>query len=736
LIQENDVNAPARMSKVELEGFAIDLRSAASTVKRQLRVILGVAAAIVLLTTFVVFTITPRYTASVQILLDPRKQNIIGSDALIGEVPFDQASVDNQVGLIQSPALLARVVASEDLVEDVEFGRNAPRSFLAGLRSLFSTRPEASDNPDNAKDRSGSISDYTWASITALQAQLSVDRVGRTYILAIHVRSLRPEKAARLANAVANAYIVDQLEARFEAAQQTSEWLSGRLERLRTELRQSEAAVARFRTEHNLGAEATGVVSEAQLADLSSRLAAARAETAEKKAKFDQAQRILQEGGNPQSLPDVGGSSIMQNLKVQQADISRREADLIARYSDRHPAVVNVRSERGDLERQIRTEVNRVVANLKNDYDVAKSRQESLEKSAGVITGGGAIDNGVAVQLHELERIAAANKSLYESFLSKFKLSEEEATLKSRQVRIIAPATIPRSPSFPLKSLFIGLSLVFGLGAGTGTGFLLEALRKGFSTPEQIEELLTVPVLASVPLLLEKDLVSDGKKISPSQYMITKPLSHFGETIRSMRAGIQMSDVDQPPKIIQVSSSVAGEGKSTIAIALAQSAAASCDRVLLVDCDLRLPAVSKTFKLEKSTGLVDLLTGSQEPSIIRDRTTGIYVIGAGSSTQNPPDLFSSSRMRALVERLATSYEFIVFDSPPVGPVVDAVVLSRLVDKLVLIVNWNETPREIVVRTVKQFPEKKKLAGIVLNRIDARQSYGGYYNQYYSKYYRS
>jgi exopolysaccharide transport family protein len=719
---------------METDGFAVDLRSVASTIKLQSRVILSVSAAIVLLTIFIVFTITPRYTATVQILLDPHKQNVIGPEALIGELPFDQTSVENQVGLIQSPALLARVVANENLVLDAEFGRNAPRSFLTGLRSLFSASPEAAENPDNAKGRSGSISDDARASIAALQAQLSVDRVGRTYILAIHLTSLTPEKSARLADAIANAYIVDQLEARFEAARQTSEWLSGRLERLRSELRQSEAAVARFRTEHNLGAEATAAVSEAQLAEVNNRLAAARAETAEKKAKFDQAQRILQEGGNLQSLPDVGRSTIMQNLKAQQADISRREADLVARYSDHHPAVINVRSERQDNERQIRAEINRIVVNLQNDYDVAKSRQESLEKSAGVSARGGGIDNAVAIQLRELERVAAANKSLYESFLSKFKLSEEEANLKIREARIIAPATLPDSPSYPRKLLIIGWALVFGFGAGTGTGFLLEALRKGFTTPEEIEESTGLPVLASVPLLSEKDLIVDGTKITPRQYLPAKPLSHFGEAIRSMRAGIQMSDVDRPPKLIQVSSSVAGEGKSTLAIALAQSAATAYERVLLVDCDLRLPSTSRTFKLEKSPGLVDLLTASREPSIVRDPKSGINVIGAGSFTQNPPDLLSSERMRALIERLAVSYDFIVLDSPPIGPVIDAVVLSRLVDKLVLVVSWNETPREMIFRTVKQLAEPRKICGIVLNQIDAKQSYGGYYNKYYSKYY--
>ena len=215
-----------------------------------------------------------------------------------------------------------------------------------------------------------------------------------------------------MANAIANAYIVDQLEARYESARRASDWLGERLEKLREELRNSEAAVARFRAENNLGAAVTGAVSEAQMGDLNGRLAAARAETAEKRAKFEQSQRILSEGGNLQSLPGMGQSSVMTTLKNQQVDISRREADLIARYGDRHPSLVNVRAERQDVERQLRIEMARTIVSMKNEYDVAISRQQALEASMGVVASNGGTDNAIAVRLRELERVAAASKTL------------------------------------------------------------------------------------------------------------------------------------------------------------------------------------------------------------------------------------------------------------------------------------------------------------------------------------
>jgi exopolysaccharide transport family protein len=714
-----------------------DLRSIWFVLLRRSRVILGIAASVLLLSVFVVFAITPRYTSTAQILLDPRKSNIIGGE-MIADAPSDLTAIDNQMALLQSRAFLAWVAEREKLLSDEEFGGVPQKSVLAQIRSVFSSAPGEgnAEAPVGSELRRAEL----FRSAGRLASAVTVERIGRTYILAIGVTSRSPEKAVRLANAIANAYIVDQLEARFESARRATEWLGDRLERLRNELRDSETAVIRFRAENNLGAVATGAVSESQAADINLRLVMARSETSEKKVRLDQAQRIIAEGGNQQAIPDVVRSPIMPGLKTQLGQISQREADLIARYGDRHPSIVNVRAEKQDVERQIRVETNRVLANLKNDYDIAKSRQDALEKSLGVLTGSNGIDNAIALKLRELERTAAANKALYESFLSRFKLSEEQANLEIKEVRIISPAAAPSGPSFPRRGLIVSLALAFGLAAGVGTAFLLEALSRGFTTPGEVEDMLELPTLASVPLLTNDDLDVDGRRLSPPAYLLRKPLSRFSEAIRSLRAGIQMSDVDAPPKVVQMTSVVAGEGKTTVAIAFAQSAATSSPRVLLIDCDLRRPAVTKLFKLEKRPGLVDLLMGTAtgDRAIVRDTSSGIYVIGAGSSTQNPPDLLSSVRMQGLLLQLRDAYDCIVLDSPPVGPVVDAVVLAQAVDKAIFVIAWNETPRDMVAHAIKQLQGGKKVAGIVLNRVDTKQStrYGGYYySKYYEKYYK-
>ena len=345
-------------------------------------------------------------------------------------------------------------------------------------------------------------------------------------------------------------------------------------------------------------------------------------------------------------------SGVIGGLRSVQADISRRcvKQTFVAKYGERHPAVVNVRAERQDNERQIKAEVSRIITNLRNDYDVAKTREVSLEQSLGV-GGQGGTNNAVALRLGELERTVNTNKALYESFLSRAKISDEQANLEVRQARIIAAATVPSSSSNASIFRFASVGLFLGLFGGVGAAFLIETVRRGFSTPQEVERILEIPALASVPLLNDNDLRENGNLTSPLMFLVKKPLSRFGEEIRTLRAGIQMSDVDNPPKLIQVTSVVPGEGKTTIAMAMAQSAGTNFPKVLFIDCDLRRPAATKIFGLAKKPGLVDLLVGSVavDSAVFQATGTSFYIIGAGTSTQNPPDLLSSARMEALLQ---------------------------------------------------------------------------------------
>jgi capsular exopolysaccharide synthesis family protein len=243
-------------------------------------------------------------------------------------------------------------------------------------------------------------------------------------------------------------------------------------------------------------------------------------------------------------------------------------------------------------------------------------------------------------------------------------------------------------------------------------------LNAGFTTPRQIEELLDVPLLTSVNRMDQRDLTVHGKAMPIPLLPTIQPLSRYSESLRALRSGIAMTDVDNPPKVVQLSSTLPGEGKSTVAMSLAVSAAASGLKVLFIDADLRHPSASNFFGLDKEQGLVDLLLGREiaHDVVHYNNEAKLWVLSAGSKTQTPTYLLASDRMKSIVAGMRSSFDFVVIDSPAVRAVVDSVVLAQLADKVVYIVRWDSTPRELIQHTMQEIPGHKKVAGVVFNQV--------------------
>jgi polysaccharide biosynthesis transport protein len=704
-----------------------DLRQYLNFVWRHWMFLASVTALALLIAVINLARTTPLYTATAQVLLErPAK-----APTDTGPTDYysfgDSSFIENQLAIIRSEPLLRRVVVKERLAE-----------LRSTAKEPQSTDP-SKESPASAEDQS--ILD----AINGLRGALAVSRSGRAQVLSISITSTDPAKAAQLANAVANAYVVNQLDARFESAKQASGWLSDRLVELRQQLRDSEEAVAKFRNEHGLVRSGpTIALNDQQLAELNSKLIAARTDATEKKTRVDFLADVA--GGKktldslPETLQSKGQSDVIGTLRAKLADASQRQADLLARYSNRHPAVVNVEAEKRDIERSIGAESQRLMQAVNGEYALAKARLAATEQAMREATGQGGLNYEDSVRLRELERTAAVNKSLFEDFLQKAKITDEQSTFRAREARVITPAQTG-GKSFPNTNRVLLTALFVGLGLGIGGAFAMEKLSAGFTTPGQIEKAIGVPVLASVRRMEKAKLLGkQGEAVPLVFYQIHHPLSPFSEAIRTLRSGIHMSDVDRPPKVIHVTSSRPGEGKTTIAISLAISAASAGLKVALVDADLRHPSASRFFKLEQEKGLVDLLIGATpfEKVLRFQNDLKLTVIPAGSKTLNPTDVLGSERMKLLVSHLGETFDYVVLDTPPVGPVIDPVIVANLADKTIFVVQWASTPRELVETSLRQVSTHKRVAGIVLNSVnqDRARKYGGeyYYGKNYEKYY--
>src|SRR5690606_3279461 len=314
-------------------------------------------------------------------------------------------------------------------------------------------------------------------------------------------------------------------------------------------------------------------------------------------------------------------------------------ANLSSRYGPRHPEVVNAEAQRRDIEGQIGAEISRILGSLENTVSVSETRVASLEQSLRDIRGETGESGQAAVQLRELEREAAANRAVYESFLNRFKETSQQQDLQVPDSRVISTATAPTSPSHPRKVPSLTLALVLSAMLGVGLAFLLEYLDNGMTTARDVEETLSLPHLASIPLVLAGK-GSGGKPLKPHDYLMQKPLSVFSEALRSLRSALQLSNVDNPPKVILFTSALPSEGKTTTSVSFARAAAVSGLRVVIVDCDLRHPSVHKTFGLPTpQLGLVELLAERLDPQavMLQDDKTGLKILPVATGSANPPD---------------------------------------------------------------------------------------------------
>lgn len=662
----------------------------------------------------------PLYTASTQVLLEEEKKPP-GLESVAGDGRFGDYYIANQLIIIRSDSLLRRVVIKE--------------------RPVFASNVQKAQNTATLQGGSTSA-DEQWigSGISRLRGALAVSRSGNAQVLNISITWDDAVRAAMLANAVADAYVVDQLDARLEAAKRASSWLSDRIVELRKQLRDSEEAVETFRQEHGLTRSGpTVALNDQQLADLNAKLIAARTDAADKKAQVVFLADLAAGKKSLENLPDSLQSKLTGALRAKLADVSQQEADLLARYSRSHPAVVNVEAEKRDIERSIAAETQRMAETVENNYALAKARLDAIQKAMNEATGQGEINDDDQVRLRELERTAAVNKTLFEDFLQKAKITNEQTTFRTQDVRVLMPAQ-RGSQTFPDQRKILLSALLVGLGLGVGGAFAMEMLKDGFTSAREVEEALGVHVLASVPQLSKSQLIHDGKKIPVSFYQVRRPLSSFSESMRTLRSSILMSDVDQPPKVIHVTSAIPSEGKTTIAMNLATAAAFAGLKVVLVDADLRRPEVSRSFKLQQKQGLVDLLVGATtlDNVLSFDHELKLFIIPAGSESQNPTDLLGSDRMKLLVSQLKETFDYVVMDTPPVGPVFDPVIVANLVDKTIFVIKWASTPRKVVETSVQRVSTDKRVAGIVFNFVDqnrARKYDSEYsYEKQYEKYY--
>jgi exopolysaccharide transport family protein len=692
-----------------------------------------------LIATYGVLKFVPSvYKSTVEILVfDPQRQ----IDAAVQKPisPFvDAVGIDamsTEINIIKSKSVALRVARELGLDRDPEFeSHNRFAEWAEGLGFLRLGRAD-SKNAQNTGGTDEEKAKRLDEAADVLRGRLQV--WPESYIIFVSTTSQDPIKAQRLASTIANDYLAGQREARQEALQRVAAWLKGRVDDLQPRVAEAESSIEKFKAELGVRDTRSYDVSEQQIGELNKAVMAAHAEVAEKRARLEQARHVIDSKGGIQSVSELAASTELTALRQKQAELSWRAADLQNNLAERHPQVIALRAELADINKQINAEAEHILGNIKNAYDIAVRREQALEGDRQRLTG--TLGNSEThTTLQQLRRVGDADRSLYESYLSQYNEIAQRGTVQDASARIISPATLPRSPSSSHHMLFYALGGLLGLGGGFLLAFLLE-YRFGVKTGTEIEQSFGRPVLGIIPWVQQRK--SRGTVYDrPLSRMVDQPLSQFSEAVHAMRISLDLSSAT--PKVVLITSALPGEGKSTVAMLLATSSASSGKKTVLLDCDLRRQATSEAFRTNRRAGLSEFLRGTAElmDVITEDPATKTYVVPAGCMVPNAADLLMSQRMRDLIAKLRGEFDYIVMDASPLLPVVDALALSTVADKVLVIVEWGETSRATISEAFKVLrPEAHRVAGVVLNKVDVTQlqaySYrSGYHYRSVAKYF--
>lgn len=690
------------------------------------RVLIAGTTAVFLALAVVYLLLTPKqYLATAEMVIDPRKSTEYqqqGSGGLV--TPVDSAVVESQGEILKSENVAKAVIKTFDLVNDPAF--NEPSGPIGLIKSALQLVLPASAPTDYERER---------RTIEAFQDRLYVKRVGVTYVFEISFLSPDPEQAAKIANAVAEAYVSDDLEAKYSARRRAAAWMQDRIKELGKQATEAEQAVVAFKSKHNIVNTGGRLLDEQQIAEITSQLSLARAATNEAKAKLDRIGQVTSGSKLDLSVADALHNEVIVKLRDTYLDMTKREADLTSRLGRDHEAPRRLRADMQNVRASIFDELKRIGEGYRSDYQIAQARAEGLTNDLARTVERSNETNSAQVHARELESNAQSLRAVYDSFLQRYAESVQQQSFPLTETRVVTSASPPLKKSQPKSLLTLLGALIAGSCLGFGIGWMRDITDSSLRTGAQAEEAADVLHLASIPKVAGRP--------NPQEMLaevVNRPLSGFAESIRELRMIVEARRTEQNLKTIGFTSAVPGEGKSTIAANLARLMARARGRVLLIDGDLRNPSLSRALVPGATRGLLEVLLGEVDPDEVTqtDAATGLRIMPApnGRDRSDISDLLSSMTMAGLMESLKSRYDVIVIDLPPVLSVIDAKAAAGLFDGCIFVAQWGATPSEAVTEAVQGAGRlRERLIGIVLNMVDVR-SMGRHRGQGYGQYRRA
>jgi polysaccharide biosynthesis transport protein len=703
-------------------------------VARQWRVIILAIAVGILLGALYIAVSPTLYTAQTDMLIDTKRVTWTQTEMATDTRTVEDASVDSEIETTKSERVAMMVIRRLNLTADPEFvGQHGLVRRVLAL--LHVTSPPTHPEPQLTEE------ELMRRALAVVKNNLRVLRLGRSYIEQIQFTSLNRDKAAKIANAFADAYIEDQLQAKYEATRRASEWLQQRIGELRKQASDAYKAVQDYKSENGIIIGVDGkLASEIELDQLGAALAKARADTTQAKAKFDRISRVLEQRSDTGNfdipdpvVTDALSNPVITRLRQQFLDDQNKESEWSSRYGPDHTAARNLRAEMAGLQRAIWDEVSRIAESYKSELQIAKSQEEAIDKRMQEVFQNSGSARQSQVRLRELETAANSYRGIYETFLSRFTQSVQQQSFPSTEARVVTFASSPFLPSSPKIGLSLALAGVVGLGFGVLLAFAREQLNRRIHTRAQIEELLNTSCLAVLPQVKNEKGAQAFHRI-----LEAAPFSGTAEALRYIKVAVDLHPTGA--KVIGIISALPGEGKTTVATSFAAFVAKSGARTLLIDGDLRNPSMTRTLGYSNAPGLLNVVAerSDYKELVISDSKLKFDFLPASTRirTSNSSDILSSPIVKDTLKSTSAEYDYVLVDLPPVLPVVDVKAAAHLFDAFVLVVEWGATTSDEVLKAVATSPVlSERLLGVILNKADevVMRRFEGYSDRRY-KYY--
>jgi polysaccharide biosynthesis transport protein len=700
---------------------------------------------LVVFTTIAIGTLKekPVYEGKVLLEIDPEPPSVVNFKEVVslGNNSDMESYEETQYKIIESRTLAERVVKDLQLYKDPEFIRDR---YLFGLID-GSVPPLPSNIDQGPPDPSAQIFRNAVAYFTNA---VDVEPVRRSNLLDLTFECDNPQEAARIANKLADDYILYNLDLKFNDTVKASEWLKTKLDELKASMEKADDRLAEYARANGIVfiTDKQTLVSE-QLAQFQTALTAAQADRLAKQALYDQVQ-----AGRIDTLPGIIDNLLTQNLEQRKTELERNYGDMGVNFKPDYPKMMQLKKQMDEIDRQIEQQKKIAARTIIDSYNTALGREKYLTKAVDDQKN---LVNQLAektIQYNIIKREADSNHELYNGLLDRMKEANVSAGLKESNIHVVDPAVIPTGPVKPRVLLNLAIGLVLGLALGVGLAFFQEYLDKTLKTADDVEQLLRLPALGVLPRFglpesskhLDagpEDGAPDEEALlvaaGPNGHRVMAPAIQASpqavEAFRSLRTSVLLS-ASPVPRLILVTSALPSEGKTTTAVNLGATLASLGNRVVVVDCDMRRPACHRSTGVENNPGFVQCLTGHVDLASAVLPVPGVEnlsVVPCGPIPPNPAEVLSSPVAADLLRRLRTQFEYVLVDSPPLMSVADGRILATLVDAVVLVARAHSTPYDVVRRArALLYGSGSRILGVALNDVDVMRNGFGYQQYQY------